>query len=61
MWGGGEVAHGDGDLLDDVLVHGVDVVFELGGGDDGGGGERMSAWRASTQPRCFRTLFVSKY
>ena len=33
---GSEVAHGDGDTLDDVLIHGVDVVFELSGdGDDG--------------------------
>ncbi len=35
---GGEVTDGYGDALDDVLVHGVDVVFELGGdGDDGRG------------------------
>ncbi len=35
--GGAEVADGDGDLGDEVLVDGVDVVFQLGGdGDDGG-------------------------
>lgn len=34
---GGEVADGDGDVGDDVLVDGIDVVLELGGdGDDGG-------------------------
>ena len=27
----GEVVHGDRDALHDVLVHGVDVVFELYG------------------------------
>lgn len=33
---GGEVPHRDRDALYDVLVHGVDVVFELcGDGDDG--------------------------
>ena len=32
---GGEVSYGNWDLFDDVLVHGVDVVFELrGNGDD---------------------------
>jgi hypothetical protein len=32
----GEVSHGDRDALHDVLVHGVDVVFELcGDWDDG--------------------------
>lgn len=35
---GGEVTDGYGDALDDVLVHGVDVVFELGGNGDNGRG-----------------------
>lgn len=35
---GGEVADGNGDAFDDVLVDCVDVVFQLRGyGDDGGG------------------------
>lgn len=29
-WGGGEVADGNWDAFDNVLVHGVDVVFQLG-------------------------------
>ena len=34
---GGEVAHGDGNVGDEMLVDGIDVVLELGGdGDDGG-------------------------
>jgi hypothetical protein len=34
---GGEVAHGDRDVFDDVFIDGVDVVLQLGrDGDDGG-------------------------
>lgn len=50
FWGGGEVADGDGDALDDVLVYSIDVVFQLSGNRHDGRVLRNGSYKKTMRP-----------